>query len=103
MPLRYMAVIQEAVTGNKKAAISSSVNKYGWTGVGKDTFPWGITYADVYPKPMRYLENSLSTATMLYRFPGVFAYLFKNAFTVSLPGIFSPEEWFVEKSRYLCR
>ena len=87
----------------KNASTSSSVNKYGWTGVGREIFFGGITYADVYPKPIRYLENSRSVAAMLYRFPGVLTYLFKNVFTASLLGVFSAGVFLVEKSRYLFR
>lgn len=49
-------------------------------------------HADVYPRPVRYLENSRRTHAALYRLPGVSEYLFKNAFTVSLQGMLSEGE-----------
>lgn len=62
-----------------------------------------MIYADVYAKPIRYLENSRREAAILYRFPGVSAYLFKKVFTVSLLGMLSSGAWLVEKTRYLFR
>ena len=73
----------------KNFVISSSVNRYGLTGVGREIFPAGMTYAEVYPRLRRYLENTRRTDDALYRFPGVSEYLFKNAFTVSLLGMLS--------------
>ena len=87
----------------KNFVISSSVNKYGLTGVGREIFPAGMTYADVYPRPIRYLENARRTDAALYRFPGVSEYLFKNAFIVSLLGMLSSGEQMDVKSRYLFR